>query len=82
MLALNLLVTEAEVTSETLSTTEALANDTIWISIIKAVLVLVFLLTSVLFAVWFERRVIGRLQERPGPTATARSACSSRSWTR
>ena len=50
-----------------LTVTEALANDTIWISIIKAVLILVFLLTSVLFAVWFERRVIGRLQERPGP---------------
>lgn len=44
-----------------------LAGDTIWITIIKAVLVLVFLLTSVLFAVWFERRVIGRLQERTGP---------------
>ena len=45
----------------------SLAGDSIWISIIKAVLILVFLLTSVLFAVWFERRVIGRLQERPGP---------------
>ena len=45
----------------------SLAGDSIWIVIIKAVLVLVFLLTSVLFAVWFERRVIGRLQERPGP---------------
>ena len=45
----------------------SLAGDSIWIVIIKAVLILVFLLTSVLFAVWFERRVIGRLQERPGP---------------
>jgi NADH-quinone oxidoreductase subunit H len=45
----------------------ALAGDSIWIVIIKAVLVLVFLLLSVLFAVWFERRVIGRLQARPGP---------------
>lgn len=44
-----------------------LAGDTIWITIIKAVLILVFLLTSVLFAVWFERRVISRLQERVGP---------------
>ncbi|MCB2411797.1 NADH-quinone oxidoreductase subunit NuoH [Demequina sp. TTPB684] len=44
-----------------------LAGDSIWVTIIKAVLILVFLLTSVLFAVWFERRVIGRLQERPGP---------------
>ena len=45
----------------------SLEGDSIWITIIKAVLILVFLLTSVLFAVWFERRVIGRLQERPGP---------------
>lgn len=45
----------------------SLHGDSIWIVIIKAVLILVFLLTSVLFAVWFERRVIGRLQERPGP---------------
>ena len=44
-----------------------LAGDSIWIVIIKAVIVLVFLLVSVLFAVWFERRVIGRLQQRPGP---------------
>ncbi|WP_439644953.1 NADH-quinone oxidoreductase subunit NuoH [Demequina iriomotensis] len=46
---------------------EALAGDPLWVVIVKAVLVVVFLLTSVLFAVWFERRVIGRLQERPGP---------------
>jgi len=45
----------------------SLAGDSIWIVMIKAVLLIVFLLTSVLFAVWFERRVIGRLQERPGP---------------
>ena len=65
MMALNLL--GADVAVEDLTNAEALANDTIWVSIIKAVIILVFLLTSVLFAVWFERRVIGRLQERPGP---------------
>ncbi|MDE0572367.1 NADH-quinone oxidoreductase subunit NuoH [Demequina sp. B12] len=46
---------------------EALADDPLWVPIVKAVLILVFLLLSVLFAVWFERRVIGRLQSRPGP---------------
>jgi len=45
----------------------ALAQDPLWVVIVKAVLLLVFLLLSVLFAVWFERRVIGRLQQRPGP---------------
>lgn len=44
-----------------------LAGDPLWVTLIKAVILLVFLLTSVLFAVWFERRVIGRLQQRPGP---------------
>src|SRR6187551_582995 len=46
---------------------QSLAGDPMWLIIVKAVLILVFLLTSVLFAVWFERRVIGRLQQRPGP---------------
>jgi NADH-quinone oxidoreductase subunit H len=44
-----------------------LAGDSIWVVVIKAVVILLFLLLSVLFAVWFERRVIGRLQQRPGP---------------
>ena len=61
------LAAEVEPAAEDLTVTEALANDPLWLSIVKAVLILVFLLTSVLFAVWFERRVIGRLQERPGP---------------
>ncbi|GAA1975357.1 hypothetical protein GCM10009718_09290 [Isoptericola halotolerans] len=41
--------------------------DTIVTSIVKAVLVVVFLLTSVLFAIWFERKVVARMQVRPGP---------------
>ncbi len=44
-----------------------LAGDSIWVVLIKAVLILVFLLTSVLFALWFERRLIARFQERVGP---------------
>ncbi|WP_062303127.1 NADH-quinone oxidoreductase subunit NuoH [Demequina subtropica] len=53
--------------ASTVPVAEALAADPLWLVIVKAVLIVVFLLTSVLFAVWFERRVIGRLQERPGP---------------
>lgn len=41
--------------------------DTFWTYLIKSVLILVFLLTSVIIAIWFERRVIGRMQVRPGP---------------
>lgn len=53
--------------SDPASVAAALANDPLWLVIVKAVLILVFLLLSVLFAVWFERRVIGRMQVRPGP---------------
>ncbi len=50
----------------------SLAGDPLWLVIVKAVLVVVFLLTSVLFAVWFERRVIARLQQRPGPNTVGK----------
>ena len=38
-----------------------------WLSLIKAVLVFVYLLVQTLLVIWFERRVIGRMQQRPGP---------------
>lgn len=43
------------------------SNDTWWIVLIKAVGLIVFLLVSVLFAIWFERKVVARMQYRPGP---------------
>jgi NADH-quinone oxidoreductase subunit H len=43
------------------------SNDTFWTYLVKAVLILVFLLTSVLIAIWFERKVVARMQVRPGP---------------
>lgn len=43
------------------------SDDTWWIVLIKAVAIVVFLLVSVLFAIWFERKVVGRMQQRPGP---------------
>ncbi len=41
-----------------------------WLSLIKALLVFVFLLVNTLIVIWFERRVIGRMQQRPGPNRT------------
>ncbi|MDR1428209.1 MAG: NADH-quinone oxidoreductase subunit NuoH [Bifidobacteriaceae bacterium] len=41
--------------------------DNGWIVAIKAVLILVFALVSVLFALWFERRLVARMQSRVGP---------------
>ena len=43
------------------------SNDNPWVYLVKAVLIIVFLLLSVLMALWFERRLVGRMQVRPGP---------------
>ncbi len=43
------------------------SNDTWWLVLIKAVAIIVFLLLSVLIAIWFERKVVARMQYRPGP---------------
>ncbi len=43
------------------------SQDTIWLVIGKAVFVFVFLVVNVLIAIWAERRIIGRMQNRPGP---------------
>ena len=43
-------------------------SDTpLWLSLVKAVVIFVYLLISTLIVIWFERRVIGRMQQRPGP---------------
>ncbi|GAA3198228.1 NADH-quinone oxidoreductase subunit NuoH [Nonomuraea roseoviolacea] len=42
-------------------------KDPLWISIIKAVMLFVFLMLGVLFGVWFERKLISRMQNRYGP---------------
>ena len=38
-----------------------------WMIVLKAVAIFVFLLLTTLFMIWAERRVIGRMQNRPGP---------------
>jgi NADH-quinone oxidoreductase subunit H len=43
------------------------SHDNGWIWLLKAVAIIVFLLTSVLLAIWFERKIVGRMQVRPGP---------------
>ena len=41
--------------------------DPLWLSIIKIIVVFIVLLTWTIFNVWFERRVLGRMQNRQGP---------------
>jgi NADH-quinone oxidoreductase subunit H len=45
----------------------AFGHDPWWLILGKALVIFVFLLLSVLACVWAERRVIGRMQLRPGP---------------
>ncbi|MGH3899656.1 MAG: NADH-quinone oxidoreductase subunit NuoH [Pseudonocardiaceae bacterium] len=48
--------------------TEALlADDPLWIIALKVVVIFVFLMVMTLFMIWMERRVVGRMQHRPGP---------------
>ena len=42
-------------------------NDTFLIVLVKALLIFVYLVVSVLIMIWAERRIIGRMQNRPGP---------------
>ena len=42
-------------------------HDPWWLIVIKVVAVFVFLVVMTLFAIWYERRVVARMQLRPGP---------------
>lgn len=53
--------------ADSLSVAALLANDPVWLMLIKAVVIFALLLVLTLFAIWFERRVVGRMQHRPGP---------------
>jgi NADH-quinone oxidoreductase subunit H len=43
------------------------SHDNGWVIFAKALLVFVFLVVMTLFAIWAERRVVARMQSRPGP---------------
>ncbi|HEU5034885.1 MAG TPA: NADH-quinone oxidoreductase subunit NuoH [Mycobacteriales bacterium] len=42
-------------------------RDPWWIIIIKVLVVFVFLMLTTVMMIWAERRIIGRMQQRPGP---------------
>src|SRR5438309_5073711 len=42
-------------------------HDPWWIIVIKTVVIFVFLMLTTIMMIWAERRVIGRMQQRPGP---------------
>ncbi|MFL6024631.1 MAG: NADH-quinone oxidoreductase subunit NuoH [Marmoricola sp.] len=45
----------------------AFGHDPVWIVIIKSVLIFVILVLLTLFNIWWERRVVARMQHRIGP---------------
>ncbi|KAA2264792.1 NADH-quinone oxidoreductase subunit NuoH [Solihabitans fulvus] len=49
------------------TTAELIADDPLWLSIIKVVAIFAFGVVMTLFMIWLERRVVGRMQHRPGP---------------
>ncbi len=44
-----------------------LAGDPAWLSLLKAVVILLFMIVSTIVLIWAERRLLGRMQHRPGP---------------
>jgi len=57
----------ARLASGSVTTTALIDHDPWWLTAIKVLIVFVFLLLTTLFMIWAERRVIGRMQQRPGP---------------
>lgn len=57
----------AAVAPMTENPTADFSDTPLWVALIKAVGIFVYLLLSTLLVIWFERRVIGRMQQRPGP---------------
>ena len=42
-------------------------NEPLWVVVLKAVLIFVILVVYTLFNIWFERRVVAKMQQRIGP---------------
>jgi NADH-quinone oxidoreductase subunit H len=48
-------------------TQQLLADDPLWLILLKVVVLFVFGLLVTIFGSWAERRIVGRMQNRPGP---------------
>ena len=49
---------------------QLIANDPGWLILVKAIMTFGILVFFTLMAIWWERRLIGFMQERPGPNRT------------
>jgi NADH-quinone oxidoreductase subunit H len=48
-------------------TLASFGHDPWWLVILKVIIIFAFLMITTLMAIWAERRIIGRMQQRPGP---------------
>jgi NADH-quinone oxidoreductase subunit H len=48
-------------------TLASFGHDIWWLVLLKVIVIFVFLVVTTLITIWAERRVIGRMQQRPGP---------------
>jgi NADH-quinone oxidoreductase subunit H len=46
---------------------QLLADDPLWLILLKVVVLFLFALLGAMIMVWAERRILGRMQNRPGP---------------
>jgi NADH-quinone oxidoreductase subunit H len=46
------------------------SQDNGWVILVKALLIFVFLVVTTLVMIWAERRIVARMQSRPGPNRT------------
>ena len=52
------------------ATQQLLADDPIWLILIKVVALFLLGLVLTMFMIVWERKVVGRMQQRPGPNRT------------
>jgi NADH-quinone oxidoreductase subunit H len=57
----------AGVPASNVPTLASFGHDPWWLVILKVLIVFVFLLLTALMAIWAERRILGRMQQRSGP---------------
>jgi NADH-quinone oxidoreductase subunit H len=60
----------ADVVNPNAALDTAFGHDPVWLVLIKVLLVFVFLVVMTLFSIVFERKVVGRMQNRIGPNRT------------
>jgi NADH-quinone oxidoreductase subunit H len=60
-------MTQHVLAAEIGETAKLLADDPIWLILIKVLFIFLFALLTAMITVWGERRLIGRMQNRPGP---------------